>query len=406
MSDLERLLHQADRVAAPDLWPDIEAWEPAGTGSFPGRLAVAAVALVVAGTGIALAATAFLAGERRGAPRQAVPSEVDPEITAEIEVGQYPQEIAVGEGAVWVTVNEADPPERWFVARIDPAINQVTDEIAVREVMDVAAGGGAVWATTYHPTIGWAVSRIDPETRSVMRTIPLNCDPVCTPNQLVATDEAIWVTASTGYPERGLVIRIDPTRSQVVAHIKVAGDPRDLVADQSGVWVVSLTHWSTCCVRGGTLFRIDPETNSVTAVLLDGQIPPASGVSAPPVLAVAHGYVWTSAASGDPIDLADDARTEVVRVDPTTNRVMGRTGLGTLFFPFASDDCCIWFRGGTEDAAPTIARLDPVTIRIVDEVPLETTILDGAFDPSSETIWLSTVDRGVFRVELRPGRSP
>jgi hypothetical protein len=397
MSDLDRLLRQADRVLSPDLWPDIETREMRGT-SETRRLAAAALALTIAGTGLGLAAAAFLGdGERR--PEASADTEIDPRISAEIRVGQFPQEIAVGEGAVWVTVNNADPPERWFVARIDPSTNRVTDEIDVREVLDVAVGSGAVWATTYDRDIGWAVVRIDPDSRLVVRTIPLNCDPVCIPTQLAATEEAVWVTASTGYPERGLLIRIDPTTSQIVARVQLAGDPRDLVAKQGGVWVFSLTHWTECCVGGGTLYRIDPVTNSVAATLLDGQIPPASGVNTPPVLTAAHGFVWTSAAA-EPIDLADQ-RVDVVRVDPVSNRVAGRVRLGTLFFPFASDDCCIWFRGGTEDAASTIARLDPVTMQILDELPLQTTILDGAFDSSTGTIWLSTYEDTVIRVDVR-----
>jgi DNA-binding beta-propeller fold protein YncE len=400
MSDLDRLVRQADRVRAPDLWPEIEHRHPREPRpSLPRRVVVGAVALAVAGAGIGLAAAAFLDqwGQRRVA---ASPLEVHPRITAEVPVGQFPQEIAVGEGGVWVTVNQADPPEHWYVARIDPATNQVTDEIEVREVLDVAAGSGAVWATTYDRSFGWGIVQIDPGSRSVVRTIPLNCDPQCAPTQIAVADEAVWVTASTGYPERGLVIRIDPAAGQVVDRIEVPGDPRDLVAGQNGVWVFSLTHWTSCCVGGGTLYRIDPATNAVTANLLDGRIPPASGVSTPPVLAAGHGFVWTSAAPGDPIDLADK-RIDVVRVDPASDQVTGRARLGTLFFPFASDSCCIWFRGGVEDAAPTIGRLDPISMRVVDELPLETTVLDGALDSSTQTIWLSTYRGRVLRIDLR-----
>jgi hypothetical protein len=401
MSDLGRLLRQADGVPAPDLWPRIEQWEPGEPTPSPDRrLAVAALALAVAGTGIVLAARAFLGEGQRRPARQGAASEIHPEVTAEVSVGQFPQEIAVGQGAVWVAVNQADQPERWFVARIDPATNEVTDQIQVGEVIDVASGSAAVWATTYHRSIGWAIARIDPVTRSVVRTIPLDCDPLCTPNQVAVTDEAVWVTASTGYPEQGLVIRIDPATNQVVARIDVPGDPRDLVAGRDGVWVVSLTHWTACCVGGGTLYRIDAATNSLTAALLDGEIPPASGVSTPSVLTEGHGFIWTSTAPGDPIDLADD-RIDIVRVDPLSEQVTGRVRLGTLFFPFAADACCIWFRGGVDDAAPTIARLDPVTMRVLDELPLRETILDGAFDPLTRTIWLSTYRDRVLRIDLR-----
>lgn len=402
MSDLDRLLRRADRVPAPDLWPDIEAREPrADAAPSARRMGAAILGLAVAGSGIVVAARAFLRERQPDPPASAL--EADPKITAEINVGQFPQEIAFGEGAVWVAVNQADPPERWYVARVDPATNRVTDEIEVREVLDVAAGEGAVWATTYEPSTGWGLVRIDPDTRSVVHTIPFGCEPECTPSQVTVRDRAVWVTASTGYPERGQVIRIDPSSDRVVARIEVPGDPRDLVADENGVWVVSLTHWTACCVGGGTLLRIDPETNTLTARVLDGRIPPASGVSAPPVLSVAHGFVWTSAAPGDPTDLADQ-RIDIVRVDPASNQTTGRTGLGTLFFPIGSDERGIWFRGGYEDASPTIALLDPLSMQVTSELRLDTTVLDGALDRSTGTIWLSTYKDSVVRIDLVPAR--
>jgi hypothetical protein len=390
MSDLQGLLRQADRLHAPDLWPDIEAWEPRGPGSSRGRrLAVAALALAVAGTGIALAATAFLGDEERR-PATAPAPEVHPRITAEIAAGRFPQEIAVGEGAVWVTTSDGD---RWFLARIDPTTNEVTDEIDIADVTDVAVGAGAVWAITYQRPDGWAVARIDPTSRDVTALTPLGCTPDCGASQLVAMPDGIWVSVSTDYPDWGEVVRIDPATSQVISRTRVRGDPRDLVIGEGGVWVYGLTHFSRGAVAGATLYRLDRETGALTATLLEGEIPPLAGVYVPPAIAVGHGHVWTSRQRGD--------ATDIVRIDPATNEFTGIPLPGeTSFLPFSFEAGGVWFRGGRTAGHPVIARLDPATMQIDQSVPIDANVLDGGIDPTSQTMWLTTYDDSVIRIDL------
>jgi hypothetical protein len=399
MSDLERLLRQADRVPTPDLWSDIQAWEPRSREpSVPRRLLVAAVALPIAAAGIVLAVTAFL-GEREVSPGPAADVVVEPRVTAEIPVGRFPQEIAVGEGAVWVTVNDANPPERWFVARIDPRTNEVTDEIDVHEAHDIAVGAGAIWVTGRDREVGPALFRIDPGDRRIAAVTPLECER-CYPDQVVAGSDAVWITMSTDYPDSGVVLRADASSGTVTNRVTLPGDPRDLVAGEGGVWVYSLTHFKPgCCVAGGTIYRLDPQRGEVVATLLEGRIPPASGVNTPPVLAVGYGSLWTSVAHGDP-DLGSD-RTEIVRIDPATDAIVGEPiPLGTLFLPFSSEAGGVWFRGGHEDARPLISRIDPRTLQIEDHVALDETVLDGAIEPDTGTMWLTGYKRSVIRIDL------
>jgi streptogramin lyase len=400
MSDLDRLVRQVDRVPAPNLWPGIESRElRSGQPSTGRRVLVAAVALPVAAAGIVLAAMAFFGEQTTQRTSGAVP-EVDPRVVAEIDVGQFPQEIAAGAGAIWVTVNDADPPERWFVARIDPSTNRVTDEIDLHEAHDVAVGAGAVWVAGRDRELGPALFRIDPDQRGVVATIPLGCQR-CHPDQVAAADDAIWLTLSTDYPESGQVLRVDPLANEVAARVTLPGDPRDLAVGAGAVWVYSLTHFTEQSVAGGTLYRIDPSTASVTVTSLEGRIPPAAGVSSPPLVNVSHGFVWTSSAPGNPIDLADD-RVSIVRIDGAEGQVSGRVHLGSLFFPFASDQSSVWFQGGDEYATPTIGRLDPATMAVTAKLRLDTTVLDGAIDQSTGSIWVSTYRDLVLRVDLYP----
>jgi hypothetical protein len=395
MADLDHLLRQADRVPAPDLWPDIRGREPRRQPER--RLVAAVVALALAAAGIALASTAFI-GERDAPGAPAAPSvDLDPRVTADIDVGRFPQEISAGEGAVWVTVN--DESDRWYVARVDPVTNQLTDEIEIQEVVDVVAGGGSVWAVGVNET-GSAVFRLDGAGR-VEDVISLECVRECFPSQIIATGGSVWVTASGDYPEWGEVVRIDPSSGQVAARTRLPGDPRDIVVGEGGVWVYSLTHFTEQSVSGGTLFRLDPETGEVVATLLEGRIPPASGVNGPPVLAAGHGFVWTSAAPGRPNPL-DSTKTAIVAIDPATNELSGDPlPLDTLFLPFSVEAGGVWFRGGVEDAEPVISRLDPATRTIEDPFHVDATVLDGAIDPATSTMWLTTYEGAVLRVDLR-----
>jgi hypothetical protein len=397
MADLDRLLGQADRVPAPDLWPDIRRRDPRTPPER--RAAVAAVAIALAVAGLAVAAMAFL-GEPEDPRRTTVgaPLDVDPRITTEIDVGRFPQEIATGEGGVWITVNDAG--DRWYVARVDPSTNEVTDEIDIQEAVDVAVGDGSVWVAGVDIDTGSAVFRLD-RTGRVQDVISLACFRECHPSQIVATGNAVWVTASGDYPDWGEVIRIDTSSNEIAGRTRLAGDPRDIVVGEGGVWVYSLTHFTEQSVSGGTIYRLDPTTGEVVATLAEGRVPPAGGVNGPPVLAAGHGSVWTSASPGRPIPLGS-SRTEIVVIDPATNEVRGEViPLGTLFLPFSVEAGGVWFRGGAEDAEPVISRLDPASWTIEDSFRVDGTVLDGAIDPATSTMWLTTYDGRVVRVDLR-----
>lgn len=75
MPDLNDLLRRADRMPVPDLWPEIRDRHPRSPSgpSLGRRLLVAALALAVAGVGVAIVARGFLGGEP-ASQRGAVPS--------------------------------------------------------------------------------------------------------------------------------------------------------------------------------------------------------------------------------------------------------------------------------------------------------------------------------------------
>jgi len=95
-----------------------------------------------------------------------VVTRVDPKsekVTASIPVGPKPRFLAAGLGSIWV-LNQGDGS----VSRIDPATSHVSATIAVGvpgEGGDIAVGEGAVWVTA----IGTPLSRIDAATNRVTK---------------------------------------------------------------------------------------------------------------------------------------------------------------------------------------------------------------------------------------------
>lgn len=83
-------------------------------------------------------------------------------VVARIAVGTAPRFLAAGLGSIW-TLNQGDGS----VSRVDPATNKVSATIEVGvpgEGGDIAVGQGAVWVTA----IGKPLSRIDPATNRVV----------------------------------------------------------------------------------------------------------------------------------------------------------------------------------------------------------------------------------------------
>jgi virginiamycin B lyase len=83
-------------------------------------------------------------------------------VIAKIPVGPTPRFLAAGLGAVW-TLNQGDGS----VSRVDPATNKVSATIEVGVPGpggDIAVGDGAVWVTA----IGKPLSKIDPATNRVV----------------------------------------------------------------------------------------------------------------------------------------------------------------------------------------------------------------------------------------------
>jgi DNA-binding beta-propeller fold protein YncE len=112
---------------------------------------------------------------------------IDPatnEAMTRIRLPGEPVDLAVGEGAVWVSLADGR------VARVDARRRRVTHVIRTGTHLEyIAVGAGAVWAGNVNDISNSTLTEIDPRTNKVAHTIPL-CD---VPQGLVIAYGDVWV---------------------------------------------------------------------------------------------------------------------------------------------------------------------------------------------------------------------
>lgn len=237
-------------------------------------------------------------------------------------VGGRPDWQVFSDGALWVATGDDS-----HVVRIAAATNTIVTKIVVTSpCFGLAAGFGAIWAPTCEPA---GVARIDPKTNTVVATIPLPALPYHGEGQIVATDDAIWLSTGDALaridpatnavttvpfaggaiaslvwaggslwgtiPLPGQVVQLDP-RGTPIRTIKVGQSPRFAAAGEGAVWTLNQGR--------GDVTRIDPATGTVVATI-DVLVPGEGGC-----IAAGAGGVW--------VTMPDNPFS---RIDPATNTV-------------------------------------------------------------------------------------
>jgi DNA-binding beta-propeller fold protein YncE len=234
---------------------------------------------------------------------------VDPqsmEETGSVDVQPIPDSLAVhhNRGELWVTIMRENR-----VDRIDPTTEEVVERIPVGEDPEgVVAGFGAVWVANKG---SGTVTRIGDDGERVSR--PVGPEPI----HLAVAEDKIWVTVSgqgrlveldaetadrtgrsipvEGAPRgvafhEGLlwvaasqadkVVVADPSEQAVVDSIDVEPNPREVRAGEGGLWVTN--------ADGGVVSKIDASSRTVEGTVgVEGR---------PHGLAVGGGYVWATSA--------------------------------------------------------------------------------------------------------------
>jgi len=136
---------------------------------------------------------------------------IDPETgeLTEIALTGFPEGIAVGFRSVWVAAG--DPPDgaNGAISRIDPRTNEVVRTILVPNLPEfVAAGAGMVWASSNNGT----VVEIDPRTNQAVETVRITDGGRTT---VTAGGNYAWAAEIQTTGEASRVYRIDPSSGDV-----------------------------------------------------------------------------------------------------------------------------------------------------------------------------------------------
>jgi streptogramin lyase len=187
--------------------------------------------------------------------------EAEEGILAEIAVGGSPCYLAEAGGRVWVTAFDGEE-----LAEIDPSTNEVVETYPMPSgPCGIAVVGDTLWIQTQNGTIvrfdarrgreidrvrlgvgaivsapsglwglstrGQAVVHLDPRTGDELGRVPI--EPPLT--GIAAAGDAIWTAAG-----REAVVRIDPTRHEVVDRIAIESfEPEGIAIDGRLMWVTS-----------------------------------------------------------------------------------------------------------------------------------------------------------------------
>jgi len=325
-------------------------------------------ALILTALGVAIAAAAVVAGvlvtqgsdhPRRPsttptlAPKVDSLQRIDPKtnkLLATIRVGPRPSSITVGEDAVWVT-SEDDQT----VSRIDPKTDRLSlTSAAGADPIHVAAGEGAVWVSNRADK---TLIRFDPRTLKIVQTFLPDASRYCGP--AAVGEGAVWVAASAG------LTRVSPDDDVTARVAGVPPCPFDVAVGGGAVWLADSAVFQVGCgsaraggssgggcgsgTPGRSVTRVDPVKLKAVA-----SKPLAFMVDD---IAADEQGVWV-------VDRRDDM---LVRIDPKTNRVVGRVRVGDAPVAVATDGSSVW-TANLDDG--TVSRIDPkrhkvvVTIRV------------------------------------------
>jgi DNA-binding beta-propeller fold protein YncE len=248
------------------------------------------------------------------------------------------QSLAPGKGGVWVTLASQNA-----VALLDPPTGEMTRRITVDAApYDLVEHDGELWIIDFEAN---RLTRLNRRTEEVVATIPVRA-----PTDVIAAEGSIWTTVHVGRSERrqpiegngGQIARIDPATNTVSALIDVGPRPYFLAAGFGAVWTGNAT--------GGSVSRIDAATNAVTTIPIgdDGAFD----------IEVVGDSVWVIVAPQYWSPDCDPDTSFFVRIDPTTNAVRERVA-----FPcpdsLAVDGDRLWVSGLGADG-PVAALFESV----------------------------------------------
>ena len=273
--------------------------------------------------------------------------------------------------------DEGRPAPPIGVAQLNPGTGDVMGELRVLTSTRVGTGFGSVvldeqqlWV---HNDLDETASRVDLGSGLVTNTVPVGAGG----GDLTLAGGDLWVSN----PGDNAVTRVDGRSGAVVATIPVGLAPQGITSADGDVWVA--IHRGE---RGGSVWRIDVETNEVVARIPVGARQFRAG---PSWLASGAGSLWVGVPN----------LSAVVRIDSRTETVTATIPIrdGGVCGRLSVDDDAVWVASGLcGDGALT--RIDPATNQVVARItsPRWNSVFTQTTGPGS--VWLAT-DGGPFEVD-------
>ncbi len=330
--------------------------DPGGAAASPRRRRFVLPLAVLAVVGIAVAAAVLLlgGGDDGGTPTPTptptptATATATAAAVARFPVGDGPDGIAVGAGAVWVAASGDGK-----LVRLDPATGR-TAAVAVGPNPDsVVVDGDTIWVSVTGADQLVKVSA-DPQPKVVKRIAVGS-----RPEGLDVTDRAVWVANSGD----GSITQIIKSTGQANTVANVAREPVDVAIGAGAVWVAGSAD--------GTVARVDGGRRAVVARVPVGPNPRA--------LAIAGRDVWAITAG----DGAAHA------VDSETNAVEAKVDVGGRPADIATDGGHLWV---TDSRGDRVVEIDPAARKTVADTDVAGQPIGVAVD--DRAVWASAFDAG------------
>jgi YVTN family beta-propeller protein len=298
-----------------------------------------------------------------------------PVVGPTINVGALPSDVVVTPGGVFVT-NWLDDT----ISKVDAATNLVLATIPLEISGNagpeaIAYGDGALWVAVTGDA--GSLLRVDPATGRTVATIPVG------PVAVATSPGAVWVTGHQG----GTVTRIDPVTNSVSATIRLEPGLWGLAYGEGAVWVAN--------PERDTVSRIDAATNAVTATISDIDVPVGVAVGARSVWVTnwgTTGMPWTPGQPGGTVS----------RIDPLTNRVTGTIPVGTNPGRIAFGGGYLWV---ALQGAPTLVQVDPATNAVKARVTTGPVVVEDDSHNTWRKLGVAATDSSVWVVQPYPRSS-
>jgi TolB protein len=307
--------------------------------------------------------------------------------TTTIPLGQEPVAIAAANGAVWVSLQNTQGPPEPRLVRIDQATNEIEATIPLRmPVWELAAAPGAVWGMGHDEEGPDKLVRVDPATNEIVATVPL--DDYGGP--LVADASGVWVLTAAAEPgggEHWRLVKVSAATNRIVASTPIDAYVDEIGLAEGSVWLMQWRSGPAEAEACGPVIRID------AATLRPIESFPTRGLN----LAAGPGAVWISCRQ-------DPQGTFVARwIDTPTSTMSGPIPLPHGAGPAAVVADGAWFTGYDAQERVRVFFMDETTFEISGMVRLQDGYYTGAsFDPATGTIWIAHMSKGgsAVRVDL------